>query len=83
MSKNNFTLHTSHPTLTVIDGNSLLFRAFYGVHSRLTRADGTPVNAVFGFCNMILPLLAAGNPDDIFICVFDSHRKNWRIPIIK
>ena len=48
------------------------------MHSRLTRADGTPVNAVFGFCNMILPLLAAGNPDDIFICVFDSHRKNWR-----
>jgi len=67
---------TSH--LTLIDGNSLLFRAYYGVHSRLTRADGTPVNAVFGFCNMLLPLLASAGPDDIFICVFDAHRKNWR-----
>ncbi|MCL2338968.1 MAG: DNA polymerase I [Proteobacteria bacterium] len=64
--------------MTLIDGNSLVFRAFFGLHQRLTRRDGTPVNAVYGFCNMILPLLAAADPDDIFICVFDAHRKNWR-----
>ena len=63
---------------TIIDGNSLLFRAYYGIHQRLTRPDGTPVNAVFGFCNMLLPFLADGGPDDEFICVFDAHRKNWR-----
>ncbi|MDR1826074.1 MAG: hypothetical protein LBQ49_00090 [Rickettsiales bacterium] len=62
----------------IIDGNSLLFRAFYGVHSRLTRPDGVPVNAVFGFCNMILPLLFDAGRDDEFICVFDAERKNWR-----
>ena len=44
--------------LTLIDGNSLLFRAYYGVHSRLTRSDGTPTGAVYGFMNMILPILA-------------------------
>jgi len=78
MQENNSKLKTQNSKLTLIDGNSILFRAFYGVHSRLTRNDGTPVNAVFGFCNMILPLLAAAGPDDIFICVFDAHRKNWR-----
>ncbi|MDR1027030.1 MAG: hypothetical protein LBL46_01285 [Rickettsiales bacterium] len=63
---------------SIIDGNSLLFRAFYGVHQRLTRPDGTPTNAVYGMCNMILPLIAAAAPADEFICVFDAHRKNWR-----
>ena len=64
--------------LTLIDGNSLLFRAYYGVHSRLTRSDGTPTGAVYGFFNMILPILAAAKPDDIFVCVFDASRRTFR-----
>ncbi|MBR1380372.1 MAG: DNA polymerase I [Alphaproteobacteria bacterium] len=64
--------------LTLIDGNSLLFRAYFGVHSRLTRRDGTPTGAVYGFMNMILPLLAAAKPDDAFVCVFDASRISFR-----
>lgn len=64
--------------LTLIDGNSLLFRAYYGVHSRLTRADGTPTGAVYGFFNMILPILASAKPDDAFVCVFDASRITFR-----
>ncbi len=64
--------------LTLIDGNSLLFRAYYGVHSRLTRADGTPTGAVYGFVNMILPVLAAATPNDSFVCVFDASRISFR-----
>ena len=64
--------------LTLIDGNSLLFRAYYGVHSRLTRTDGTPIGAVYGFINMILPLLSAATPDDSFICIFDASRITFR-----
>lgn len=64
--------------LTLIDGNSLLFRAYYGVHSRLTRADGVPTGAVFGFFNMILPVLAAARPEDMFVCVFDASRITFR-----
>ena len=64
--------------LTLIDGNSLLFRAYYGVHSRLTRADGTPTGAAYGFFNMILPILATAKPDDAFICVFDASRITFR-----
>ena len=64
--------------LTLIDGNSLLFRAYYGVHSRLTRSDGTPTGAVYGFFNMILPILSAAKPGDIFVCVFDASRITFR-----
>lgn len=64
--------------LTLIDGNSLLFRAYYGVHSRLTRTDGTPTGAVYGFLNMILPVLAAAQPNDEFVCVFDASRITFR-----
>ncbi len=64
--------------LTLIDGNSLLFRAYYGVHSRLTRSDGTPTGAVYGFINMILPILGAAHADDAFVCVFDASRTTFR-----
>lgn len=64
--------------LTLIDGNSLLFRAYYGVHSRLTRRDGTPTGAVYGFFNMILPVLGAAGPDDSFVCIFDASRITFR-----
>ncbi len=64
--------------LTLIDGNSLLFRAYYGVHSRLTRSDGVPTGAVYGFLNMILPVLAAAKPGDAFVCVFDASRITFR-----
>ena len=53
--------------LTLIDGNSILFRAYYGVHSRLTRNDGTPTGAAYAFFNMILPVFAAAKPDDVFV----------------
>ncbi|MDR0632852.1 MAG: DNA polymerase I [Holosporales bacterium] len=43
------------PTLYVIDVSGFVFRAFYSLPP-LTRADGAPVGAVFGFCNMILKL---------------------------
>ena len=64
--------------LTLIDGNSLLFRAYYGVHSRLTRSDGTPTGAVYGFINMILPILSSATPDDTIVCVFDASRITFR-----
>lgn len=64
--------------LTLIDGNSILFRAYYGMHRALTRSDGTPIGAAFTFFNMILPMLAAAKQDDIFVCVFDASRQTFR-----
>ena len=64
--------------LTLIDGNSLVFRAYYGVHSALTRSDGMPTGAVYGFFNMILPILATAKSKDSFVCVFDASRISFR-----
>ncbi len=64
--------------LTLIDGNSLVFRAYYGVHGNLTRSDGLPIGAVYGFFNMVLPILAAAKPNDSFVCVFDASRISFR-----
>ena len=64
--------------LTLIDGNSLVFRAYYGVHGNLTRSDGLPIGAVYGFFNMILPVLAAAKPEDSFVCIFDASRISFR-----
>ena len=64
--------------LTLIDGNSLVFRAYYGLHANLTRSDGMPVGAVYGFFNMILPLLSAAKENDSFVCVFDASRISFR-----
>lgn len=64
--------------LTLIDGNSLVFRAYYGMHANLTRSDGMPVGAVYGFFNMVLPLLSAAKPGDSFVCIFDASRISFR-----
>ena len=64
--------------LTLIDGNSLVFRAYYGIHGNLTRSDNMPVGAVYGFFNMILPILAGAKDNDSFVCVFDASRISFR-----
>ena len=43
--------------LMVLDGNSIVNRAFYGVSSNLTTRTGQPTNAVFGFLNILNKLL--------------------------
>ena len=62
--------------LCLVDGSSFLFRAFHALPI-LTRPDGTPVNAVLGFTNMLLKLL-----DDLqathLAVIFDSARKTFR-----
>lgn len=63
-------------TIYLIDGSGYIFRAFYAV-KHLTRADGTPVNAVFGFCNMLQKLLLDLNASRVAV-IFDAARKTFR-----
>ena len=62
--------------LMVIDGNSLINRAFYGVKP-LTAADGTPTNAVYGFLNMLFKLREDYPSDALCVC-FDLKAKTFR-----
>jgi len=61
----------------LIDGSGFLFRAYYGIKARMTRADGTMVNAVYGFTTMLMKLIDDTDADHIAV-IFDSARKTFR-----
>ncbi|MGY0710660.1 DNA polymerase I [Azospirillum argentinense] len=62
--------------LYLVDGSGFIFRAFHAL-PMLNRPDGTPVNAVLGFSNMLLKLLADLKASAVAV-VFDSKRLNFR-----
>ncbi len=62
--------------LYLIDGSGFIFRAFHALPP-LTRSDGTPVNAVLGFTNMLLRLLTEFGVARIAV-VFDSRGDSFR-----
>jgi len=66
----------AHHPLTLIDGSGYIFRAFYALPA-MTRPDGTPVNAVYGFTNMLVKLLADTESEDVAV-IFDTARKTFR-----
>lgn len=64
------------PTLYLIDGSGFIFRAFYAIQM-MNRPDGTPVNAVFGFCNMLNRLQSDVKATHAAV-IFDAARKTFR-----
>ena len=62
--------------LMVIDGNSIINRAFYGIRMLTTR-DGTPTNAVYGFVNILLKLLEEEKPEGLCV-TFDRKAPTFR-----
>ncbi len=66
----------SPEALYLVDGSGFIFRAFHALPP-LTRADGTPVNAVLGFTNMLIRLLAEARAEAVAV-IFDAHRVNFR-----
>jgi DNA polymerase-1 len=62
--------------LVLIDGSGFIFRAFHALPP-MTRADGTPVNAVFGFTNMLARLLQNHEGTHIAV-IFDAGRTTFR-----
>ena len=67
--------------LVLIDGSGYIFRAYYALPP-MYRSDGLPVNAVFGFCNMLLKLvedIQAEKGGNVEIAViFDAARETFR-----
>jgi len=62
--------------LFIVDGNSIMNRAFFGIRS-LGTADGLPTNAVYGVATMIQRQLDAISPD-FFVVAFDVHAPTFR-----
>lgn len=63
----------------LVDGSGFIFRAFHALPP-MTRPDGTPVNAVYGFTNMLMKLLQDTDADHIAV-IFDAARKTFRSDI--
>lgn len=67
----------THPRkLTLVDGSGFIFRAFHALPP-MTNPQGTPINAVFGFVNMLIKLIG-DNGDARLVVVFDSGRETFR-----
>lgn len=69
--------------LIVIDGNSLLFRAFYATYygdptSIMRTKDGTPTNAIFAFSNMLSKILQTMKGGESIFVGFDADSHTFR-----
>lgn len=73
--------HGTRKTFAVIDGNSLMHRAFHAVPPTMNAPDGRPTNAIFGFLNMFLKMVDAFRPDGVIVA-FDKGRPRIRMEMM-
>ncbi|NTW28601.1 MAG: DNA polymerase I [Coriobacteriia bacterium] len=64
-------------TIAVVDGNSLIHRAFHALPPTMTAPDGRPTNAAFGFISMLVKLIADLRPDGVIVA-FDRGKPAFR-----
>ncbi len=67
--------------LILVDGSGYIFRAYYAIREDMTRSDGTPVKAVFGFSNMLMKLmddLLDESETELIAVIFDAGRTTFR-----
>ncbi len=69
-------------SLLLLDSASLYFRAFYGVPDSVTAPDGTPVNAVRGFLDMVATLVTRFRPARLVACMDADWRPAFRVAVI-
>ena len=62
--------------LVLIDGNSLMNRAFYAMQVFTTK-DGTPTNGIFGFVKLLLKIISDKKPEYVAVA-FDVHAPTFR-----
>ena len=67
--------------IAVIDGNSLMHRAFHAIPPTMTAPDGRPTNAIFGFVSMFVKLVESFRPNGV-ICAFDKGKPRVRMEML-
>ena len=65
------------PTVMLVDGNSLTYRAYFALPTDLATASGQVTNAVFGFTSMLVNLVRDHRPDRIVV-TFDLPEPTFR-----
>jgi len=67
----------SDRTIAVVDGNSIIHRAFHALPPTMTAPDGRPTNAAFGFVSMLVKMIADLAPDGVVVA-FDRGKPAFR-----
>ncbi|WP_460960458.1 5'-3' exonuclease [Parasphingorhabdus pacifica] len=65
--------------LMLIDSAGLWFRSYYALPESLTAPDGTPVNSVRGFCDMLAKLITDRRPTRLVACLDNDWRPQFRV----
>ena len=68
-------------TIAIIDGNSLMHRAFHAIRQPMSAPDGRATNALFGFFNMFVKMVESFRPNGV-ICAFDKGKPQVRIDML-
>src|SRR3954469_10714304 len=68
--------------LTIVDAPSLWYRAFHGVPESITAPDGTPVNAVRGFLDLLGRVLRDTKPARLVCCLDLDWRPAFRVAAV-
>ena len=66
----------------MVDGSSMIFRAFYGVPQTNRAPDGTLINAVRGFLDRLASLIMERKPRHVVVTTDEDWRPDWRVELI-
>jgi 5'-3' exonuclease len=75
-------LPASQPDWLLVDGSSLIFRAYYGVPNSVRSPDGRPVNGVRGFLDVLARLLTERRPARLAVASDEDWRPRFRVELL-
>jgi 5'-3' exonuclease len=70
------------PEWLLVDGSSLIFRAFYGIPQTMRAPDGALVNAVRGFMDNLARYLTDRKPHRVAVATDEDWRPDWRVDLM-
>jgi 5'-3' exonuclease len=70
------------PEWLLVDGSSMIFRAFYGIPQTMRAPDGTLVNAVRGFMDNLARYITERRPRHVAVTTDEDWRPDWRVALI-
>jgi 5''-3'' exonuclease (including N-terminal domain of PolI) len=70
------------PEWLLVDGSSMIFRAFYGIPQTMRAPDGTLVNAVRGFMDNLARYITDRRPRHVAVTTDEDWRPDWRVDLI-
>jgi 5'-3' exonuclease len=73
---------TARARTLLVDGSSLIYRAFFSTPVTVTAPDGTPVNAAHGFMGMLSRIVSAHDPQELACASDESWRPEWRVALL-